>query len=157
MFNIPFSAVKLCNKMIKAVSALEYFMLRDWTFHTTKTQNLWKTLTPTDQGIYHFDVADLDWGDYIESYQKGCKQFIMKEDLSTIPYAKKVVNRLHILHRLVQLAMMYGVWCLLSTETAMAFYTSFFDGASKLLSLTPAFVAAEEAELTELNELPELS
>ncbi|XP_066944625.1 putative fatty acyl-CoA reductase CG5065 isoform X1 [Macrobrachium rosenbergii] len=153
-------AVKLCNKMVKAVSALEYFMLRDWTFHTTKTQNLWKSLTPADQSIYHFDVSDLDWDDYIESYQKGCKQYIMKEELSSVPYAKKVMRRMHILHRLVQVAMMYGVWCLLSNETATAFYTSFFNGAARLLSLTPAFVAAEEAELSDLPEmsaLPELS
>lgn len=141
-------AVKLCNRMSKAIGALEYFMLREWTFHTTKTQDLWKTLTPTDQNIYHFDVSDLDWDAYIESYQKGCKQYVMKEDLSTIPSAKKVMQRMHILHRLVQLAMMYGVYCLLSTDTATAFYSSFFNGASQLLSLTPAFVAAEEAELS---------
>ncbi|XP_037772550.1 putative fatty acyl-CoA reductase CG5065 isoform X1 [Penaeus monodon] len=141
-------AVKLCNKMVKAVSALEYFMLRDWTFHTSKTNALWRSLSPADQDIYHFSVKDLDWDTYIQTYQKGCKQYIMKEELSTIPFAKKVMTRMHVLHRIVQLCLMYGVWCLLSTDTASAFYSACFNGASQLLSLTPAFVAAEEAAAT---------
>lgn len=141
-------AVKLCNKMVKAISALEYFMLRDWTFHTTKTQNLWKSLSPVDQDLYHFDVSDLDWDQYIEAYQKGCKQFIMKEDMDSLPHAHKMVNRMYVLHRVMQVIMMYGVYCLLSTDTATSLFTYFFNGASRLLSLAPAFVAAEEAEIS---------
>ncbi|XP_042223958.1 putative fatty acyl-CoA reductase CG5065 isoform X2 [Homarus americanus] len=141
----PF-AVKLCNKMVKAISALEYFMLRDWIFHNTQTKCLWNTLSPTDKEVYHFDVEDLDWDDYIETYQKGCKQYIMKEDLKDVPQARRFMHWMHVLHRLVQLAMMYGVWCVLSSDSAISCYSLFFSGASKLLSLSPILAAAEEVD-----------
>ncbi|XP_042877449.1 putative fatty acyl-CoA reductase CG5065 [Penaeus japonicus] len=83
-------AVKLCNKMVKAVGALEYFMLRDWTFHTTKT-NARRFLGQS--GHLHFSVKDSPARTYIQTYQKGCKQYIMKEELSTIPFAKKMMTQ----------------------------------------------------------------
>ncbi|KAK7065196.1 hypothetical protein SK128_017954, partial [Halocaridina rubra] len=141
-------AVKLCQRMVKAIGALEYFMLRDWTFHTTKTQELWQSLSPVDRDLYHFDVSDLDWDRYIEAYQKGCKQYIMKEDLKDVPKALSYVNKMYYVHRLVQVLMMYGVYCLLSTDTATSLYSAFFNGATHLLSLAPTFVAAEEAEIS---------
>lgn len=140
-------AVKLCNKMVKAVGALEYFMLRDWVFHNTHTQCLWDTLTPTDKELYRFDVDAMNWNDYIETYQKGCKQYIMKEDLKDLPQAKRTMRWMHILHRIVQLVMMYGVWCMLSSESASTCYTVFCDGATKLLSVAPMLAAAEEVEV----------
>lgn len=140
-------AVKLCNKMVKAVGALEYFMLRDWVFHNTQTQCLWDTLSPADKEIFHFDIDTLNWDEYIETYQKGCKQYIMKEDLKDVPQARKTMQRMHFLHRLVQLVVMYGVWCLLSSDSATNCYSVFFSGAAKLLSLSPFLAAAEEVEV----------
>lgn len=129
--------------MVKAVGALEYFMLRDWVFHNTRSQCLWDTLTPADQELYHFDIDSLDWGSYIETYQKGCKQYIMKEDLKDMDQARRNMRKMHFLHRIVQLIMMYGVWCLLASESATACYSVFFRGAAKLLSL-PVYASAEE-------------
>jgi len=65
--------------MIKAINALEYFMLKDWTFHNENVQDLWTSITPADRKHFHFDVGVMDWGQYIERYQKGCKKFILKE------------------------------------------------------------------------------
>ncbi|XP_050689457.1 putative fatty acyl-CoA reductase CG5065 isoform X1 [Eriocheir sinensis] len=146
-------AVNLCNKMVKAVGALEYFMLRDWVFHNTRSQCLWDTLSPTDQEIYHFDIDSLDWGAYIETYQKGCKQYIMKEELKDLPKARRNMRKMHFFHRLVQLIMMYGVWCLLASESATHCYSVFFRGAAKMLSL-PVLAAAEEFD-GEGVELPD--
>ncbi|XP_063849464.1 putative fatty acyl-CoA reductase CG5065 [Scylla paramamosain] len=138
-------AVKLCNKMVKAVGALEYFMLRDWVFHNTRSQCLWDSLTPVDQDEFHFDIDSLDWGEYIETYQKGCKQYIMKEDMKDLDQARRNMRKMHFLHRLLQLVFMYGVWCVISSESATACYSVFFRGAAKLLSL-PVLAAAEEFE-----------
>ena len=139
------SAVKLCNKMLKAIGALEYFMLREWTFHTHKTRGLWNALSPADQQQFHFDVRELDWGAYITDYQRGCKQFIMREDMKDIETARKNMARLKWVHRLVQLAMMYGVWLMLSSDGASACYSAFFSGLQYLLSMAPALVAVEDA------------
>ena len=137
--------MKLCNRMIKAINALEYFMLRDWTFSNENVRNLWKSITPADQRAFHFDISDLDWGNYIVGYQMGCKKYIMKEDLNSIPTAKRTLRILYWIHKLTQLLMAYGAWCVVSCDSATAFYSHFFNAASYCLSLAPVMAAAEEA------------
>ncbi|XP_076039103.1 putative fatty acyl-CoA reductase CG5065 [Oratosquilla oratoria] len=139
-------AIKLCTRMAKAINALEYFMLRDWTFHSTNTQMLWNSISQTDRKLFHFSVADLDWGSYIRTYQLGCKQYLMKESLDTLPADRRQLQVMLWVHRLFQLVLMYGAWCIVSSDSAVNFYSLFLSGASRMLSLAPVLAAAEETE-----------
>ncbi|MCL4123541.1 UNVERIFIED_CONTAM: hypothetical protein GTU68_018389 [Idotea baltica] len=138
-------AMKLTNRMIKAINALEYFMLHDWTFSNVNVRNLWTSLSPIDQQAFHFDISDLNWKEYIENYQMGCKKFIMKEELSSLPTAKRTLRILYWLHRLAQLVMAYAAWCVVSSDSATCIYSGFISGASYCLSMAPVLAAAEEA------------
>jgi len=144
----PF-AVKLCNKMLKAIDALEYFMIRNWTFHNTNVRSLYDALSPVDKDVFNFDISQMDWKDYFETYQLGIKQYILDEPADSLPEAKKSMNRLYWLHCIVRLIMMYGAWCIVSSDTACVLYSSFFHGASHILSCAPVFVAAEDSGLLE--------
>lgn len=143
--------MKLCNRMIKAINALEYFMLRDWTFSNLNVRNLWSSLKPVDQQAFQFDISELDWQEYILYYQMGCKKFIMKEDLSSLPTAKKTLRILYWLHRFTQLMLAYAAWCLISSDTATNIYASFLNAASYCLSLAPVLAVAEETNDTRLS------
>lgn len=137
-------AMKLCNRMIKAINALEYFMLRNWTFSNANTRDLWSSLSPIDRQAFNFDISDLDWYDYIEKYQLGCKRFIMKEEISSLPTARRTLRILYWIHMMVQLLMAYAAWCVVSSDTATDIYSGVLNSASYFLSLAPVMAAAEQ-------------
>lgn len=101
----PF-AVKVYNKMNKAIDALQYFMLREWTFHNENVQGLWASISPSDKEEFQFSIDDLDWEKYIDAYQLGCKKFILKEDTSKAALDKA---RKNMSWKWVQLQMMLVV------------------------------------------------
>ena len=68
---------------------LKYFSERDWLFHDTNVQSLLEQLTPEDRNIFYFDIKQLNWASYLERCVMGVRQFILKDDLSTLPEARK--------------------------------------------------------------------
>lgn len=87
----PF-AVKVYKKMNTAIDALQYFMLRDWTFHNENVQGLWASISPSDKEVFQFSIDDLNWEKYIDAYQLGCKKFILNEDISEAALEKARTN-----------------------------------------------------------------
>ena len=66
-----------------------YFGEQDWLFHDTNVQSLLEQLTPEDRYIFYFDIKQLNWFSYLERCVKGVRQYILKDDLSTLPKARK--------------------------------------------------------------------
>jgi fatty acyl-CoA reductase len=67
----------------------KYFVEKDWLFHDTNVQSLLEQLTPEDRDIFYFDIKQLIWASYLERCVKGVRQYILKDDLSTLPEARK--------------------------------------------------------------------
>lgn len=132
--------------MIKAINALEYFMLRDWTFHNENVQGLWSSLSPADRQMFHFNVGDLDWGQYIDRYQRGCKKFVLKEGTSDsdLEKAHKNMNKMLWIHRILQFALMYMAWCLVSSDISVTCMSTIFNELIKMLSLTPILASGDD-------------
>lgn len=146
-------AVKLLHRMQKALGVLQYFMLDTWTFHNTNTRSLYQSLCPVDKELFNFDISQLDWKEYIETYQLGIRQYIMKEPMNTLDDAHRRMNRMYWLHCIARLTLMYGAWCIVSSNTAWEVYVGFFNGVSHLLSCVPILVAAENVGALETNAL----
>ncbi|CAL4157563.1 unnamed protein product, partial [Meganyctiphanes norvegica] len=140
-------AVKLYNRMQKALSVLQYFMLDTWTFHNTNTRSLYQSLCPVDKERFNFDASQLDWNEYIQTYQLGVKQYIMKEPLNTLNDGQRAMNRMYWIDCIVRLILMFGAWCIVSSDSACGLYSAFFDGVSYLLSCAPVLVAAEDVNI----------
>lgn len=68
---------------------VKYFGDREWKFHDTNVRSLLAKLTPEDCDIFGFDIKKLNWNEYLESCVKGVRQYILKDDLSTLPQARK--------------------------------------------------------------------
>jgi len=68
---------------------VKYFGERDWLFHDNNVQSLLEQLTPEDRNIFYFDVKHLNWASYLERCVMGVRQYILKDDLSTLPQARK--------------------------------------------------------------------
>ncbi|KAF2367620.1 Male sterility NAD-binding [Trinorchestia longiramus] len=150
-------AVKLCNKMTKAINALEYFMLRDWTFHNENVQGLWAALSPADQQMFHFNVGDLDWGHYIDRYQRGCKKFILKESTSdeALERAHKNMNKMLWVHRILQFVLMYCAWCLVSSDISVTCLSTLFNELVKWFALYPLDTIDDNSSAPSTPALPE--
>ena len=151
-------AVRLCNKMIKAINALEYFMLRDWTFHNENVQSLWTSISRADRRLFHFNIAELDWSQYIDRYQKGCKKFILKEGVTDddIERAHRNMYRMLWIHRIFQMAIMYAAWCLVSSDLSVSCLSTIFNEAVKMLSLSPVISAVENESASIVEDLQDL-
>lgn len=77
--------VKITRRVEKMTSVLEYFMTRDWAYSNMNTQQLWLSLSPWDQQLFPFSFAEFDWDNYLKAYMLGLRQYILKDDLSTLP------------------------------------------------------------------------
>ncbi|UYV79095.1 hypothetical protein LAZ67_17001113 [Cordylochernes scorpioides] len=70
--------------------------------------------------LFNFDVRSMDWNQYIHGYIIGARQYVLKEDLSTVPQAKKGVHRIYLYTKLVQLGSVLCIWRLLLHKSPLA-------------------------------------
>ena len=50
-------------------------------------------LCRADRDIFNFDVRSIDWKTYIQTYVCGVRQFILKDDLASLPAAKSRLTK----------------------------------------------------------------
>lgn len=89
-----FRLIRIHQRLQKAVSCLEFFTTHEWNFKNTNVQRLFALLDPNDRQTFYFDVSQLEWRSYIESYIWGTRRFVLKDDPSTMLSAKKQLRRL---------------------------------------------------------------
>jgi fatty acyl-CoA reductase len=85
----PCRSVKQAIQHLKYVSIAKYFSVRDWKYHNSNVRSLLGKLTPEDRDIFNSDIKQLNWNEYIETCVKGVRQHILKDDMSTLPFARK--------------------------------------------------------------------
>lgn len=102
--------VRVQNKLEKAAACLEYFTTRQWSFADDNVQALCLLLSPEDRRTFDFDVKNIDWDAYIESYVLGIRRFLFKESPETLPKSRSLLKRLHIIHILTQVAAVFFMW-----------------------------------------------
>ncbi|CAG2056910.1 unnamed protein product [Timema podura] len=86
--------VNIQTKLSKASTFLKYFSTRQWHFNDDNTRELSSILSEDDKRIFLFDVREIHWPTYIESYILGVRQFIFKEHPSSLPLARKQLLKL---------------------------------------------------------------
>lgn len=43
--------------------------------------------------VFNFDVRQLHWAEYMENYCMGTKKYVLNEELSGLPAARKHLNK----------------------------------------------------------------
>jgi fatty acyl-CoA reductase len=66
---------------------ISYFSTRDWKFTNKNVQELWRKLDEDDRKLFDFNIEDLDWDKYFYTYVRGVRQYLLKDEMSTIPQA----------------------------------------------------------------------
>lgn len=75
------------------MNIIEFFTTRDFIFTNENTMELINHLKPVDQIEFDFDVRKINWHTYIKSYVVGMRNYILKEDPSTLPEARANLKR----------------------------------------------------------------
>lgn len=98
--------VYLQSKLSKAAKCLEYFSTKQWIFRDDNVQQLREKLSLEDQQTFMFDVRQIDWPSYLESYILGIRRFMLKESPETLPAGRSRMRKLYWVHKAVQFGML---------------------------------------------------
>ncbi|KAF2896919.1 hypothetical protein ILUMI_09255 [Ignelater luminosus] len=105
--------VRLQKKIHFGLELLQFFTTREWIFKSENFLNLTSDMTPTDRQAYPMDFNAMPVEDYFTITYLGARQYLMKEDLSTIPRWRIIQNILYVVDRAFALAFYFGlIWLL---------------------------------------------
>ncbi|XP_014246768.1 putative fatty acyl-CoA reductase CG5065 isoform X2 [Cimex lectularius] len=95
--------VRVQEKILKNLKTIEFFTTREFRFKNDNVVNLFSNLKAEDKTVFNFDVTQIDWRTYLESYMLGTRSYVLKEDPSTIPEARINLRRMYWVQRICQL------------------------------------------------------
>lgn len=85
--------LKVYKKIHKFSDVISFFCTNEWMFTNNNVQQLWTRLTDVDQRLFDFNMKQMDWIEYSHHYIKGMRLYLFKDDLSTVPSARRQWNR----------------------------------------------------------------
>ncbi|KAK7794043.1 hypothetical protein R5R35_012987 [Gryllus longicercus] len=81
-------------KLIRVNDALLFALLRQWQFRDNNTHNLLTFLKKEDQQIFPFNVCNIDWPSFLETYYLGIRHYLLKDSPNSVVYTRKRLERL---------------------------------------------------------------
>ncbi|XP_073965347.1 fatty acyl-CoA reductase wat-like isoform X2 [Choristoneura fumiferana] len=91
------------NKVIHLAKILFYFTMQEWRFTDHGVRAMWGALDADDRVVFPFNIAEMSWDYHAETFLVGLRVYLVKDDLSTLPEARKKWTRLYYLHQSVKL------------------------------------------------------
>ncbi|XP_006570570.1 uncharacterized protein LOC412986 isoform X1 [Apis mellifera] len=101
--------VRIQNRISVGLELLQYFTTREWVFHNTNLLTLWSGMNPKDKEIFPIDLLSIDDNEYIKTCVLGARQYCMKEDLSTLPKARRHQAMMYIIHIIAVYMFYFGI------------------------------------------------
>ncbi|XP_069037556.1 fatty acyl-CoA reductase 1 isoform X2 [Lepisosteus oculatus] len=112
--------MKTITRLHKAMMLLEYFTSHSWVWSTDNTNMLLNQLTPEDKKVFNFDVRQLHWAEYMENYCMGTKKYVLNEELSGLPAARKHLNKLRNIRYAFNTILVVLIWRVFIARSQMA-------------------------------------
>ncbi|XP_057671020.1 putative fatty acyl-CoA reductase CG5065 [Diorhabda carinulata] len=110
--------MRIQEKIEKAATCLEYFTTKEWKFDDENVRQLAMTLNDSDREEFCFDVARIDWEQYLENYVLGIRRFIFKEDVATLPKARQNISKLFWTYKILKVVSVMCMWYFLTLRSA---------------------------------------
>ncbi|XP_033211757.1 fatty acyl-CoA reductase wat-like [Belonocnema kinseyi] len=105
--------LKVYQKVHKFTDVISHFCTREWTFTNGNVQSMWDRLDSKDQQIFRFNMKNFNWELYFETYLKGIRVYLFKDDLSTLEQSKKRWIRFYWMHQITKaVGSSVGIWIL---------------------------------------------
>ncbi|XP_025268577.1 putative fatty acyl-CoA reductase CG5065 [Camponotus floridanus] len=101
--------VRIQKRILDNVAILRYFITRQWILYNKNIITLCNDITPLDKQIFPTMVYNVDEMEYFKHAILGMRQYCMKEDLSTLPKARRRQKMIYILHITMIFLFHFGV------------------------------------------------
>ncbi|NWU09264.1 FACR1 reductase, partial [Cephalopterus ornatus] len=123
--------MKTITRLHKAMMLLEYFTSHSWTWSNENMTMLMNQLNPEDKKAtnsesfyfvqtFNFDVRQLHWAEYMENYCMGTKKYVLNEEMSGIPAARKHLNKLRNIRYGFNTILVILIWRIFIARSQMA-------------------------------------
>ncbi|XP_074533421.1 fatty acyl-CoA reductase 1 isoform X2 [Halichoeres trimaculatus] len=112
--------MKTITRLHKAMMVLEYFTSHSWVWNNDNISMLMAQLSPQDRKVFNFDVRQLHWAEYMENYCMGTKKYVLNEELSGLPAARKHLNKLRNIRYTFNTILMVLIWRVFIARSQMA-------------------------------------
>uniref|UniRef100_A0A672ZYH9 Fatty acyl-CoA reductase n=1 Tax=Sphaeramia orbicularis TaxID=375764 RepID=A0A672ZYH9_9TELE len=113
--------MKTITRLHKAMMVLEYFTSHSWVWNTDNVAMLLAQMSPEDKKVaFNFDVRQLHWAEYMESYCMGTKKYVLNEELSGLPAARKHLNKLRNIRYTFNTILVVFIWRIFIARSQMA-------------------------------------
>lgn len=131
--------VSMVDRMERAAGFLEYFTTTEWNFTCDNIMALMEQQSPKDREVFNFDVRPIEWLPYLEDYVLGVRKYILKENESTLPAARRRLTRLYYAGFAAQCFSVFAVIHLLLTRTNLSNFLmwTLIGWAFKLMQYMP--------------------
>ncbi|KAI5732692.1 hypothetical protein M8J76_003104 [Diaphorina citri] len=108
---VGYLLIPMYRKMDKVIHLLRPFSTTDWIFDSANILHTWNQLGPTDRAKFPFNIADLDWDEYLDRYVRGTLVHHLQDSMETTVRKKAMerANRLYLLHQFLK-ALFYGIF-----------------------------------------------
>nr|XP_043892252.1 fatty acyl-CoA reductase 1 isoform X3 [Solea senegalensis] len=112
--------MKTITRLHKAMMVLEYFTSHSWVWNNDNVTMLLGQMSTEDKKVFNFDVRQLHWAEYMESYCMGTKKYVLNEELSGLPAARKHLNKLRNIRYTFNTVLVVLIWRVFIARSQMA-------------------------------------
>lgn len=81
--------VRLQRKIHDGLNLLQFFTVRQWLFNSQNFLDLENEMSDVDKQIFNINFRVMQIDEYMLLSVLGARQYLMKEDLSTIPRCRR--------------------------------------------------------------------
>lgn len=81
------------KRIENGLTVLRYYTTRPWHFQNKKLYAIYDQLDRKEQEIFYTNQEDIDKDTFMLNYVLGTRKYCAKEDLSTLPKARKLLKR----------------------------------------------------------------
>lgn len=106
------SAMVGYSRIRQMTDTLTPFTSNQWRLSDSNTQSLFECLDPADRQLFHFDVASINWLNYLRSYIIGSRIYTMQDEPKNVPEAMRMLQRRKHLNGLLTGAMLLLIYFL---------------------------------------------
>ncbi|KXJ73600.1 hypothetical protein RP20_CCG015450 [Aedes albopictus] len=134
--------IKIQKRISQGLEVLQYYTTKVWIFKNDNMRAMYSRLSEDDREKFYFDMSHVHWPTYFLNYIMGVRQYVLKEPPETLPKARKLLKKLYIMDKLVQVAiyalilwLAYCYWDVVIGSIQFIF-DSAIDGVRKTITPT---------------------
>ncbi|CAH0713004.1 unnamed protein product, partial [Brenthis ino] len=84
--------VRVQKRISHGLSVLQYYTTKEWHFRNTNFLSLQKRISEEENETFYTDVSKVVPDMYLRDYVIGTRHYVLKEDPSTLPRARKLIK-----------------------------------------------------------------